>query len=103
MFKTTVCTLVTIIKDGETDSKATFMYVLGVCIRSVCLVCTQLPLNRQATDSRCGMWFWEGLQCATKCEKDGKVYAVRISRIERGLEHLTKREDMISSRTPHRM
>ena len=43
------------------------------------------------------MCFWEVLQCATKCEKDGKVYAVRVSS-ERGFEHLTECEDIIISR-----
>ena len=46
------------------------------------------------TVSRHGTCFWDGRQCATKCEKDGKVYVERVPGNELGFEHHTELEDM---------
>ena len=49
------------------------------------------------TVSRRGTCFWDGRPCATECKKNGKTYVERVPESERGLEHLTKREDMVVS------
>ena len=47
------------------------------------------------TVSWCGVCFWDNQPCATKCEKDGKVYVERVQGTERDFQHLTEREDMV--------
>ena len=47
------------------------------------------------TVSRRGVCFWGNQPCATRCEKDGKVYVERVPGSERDFQHLTERKDMV--------